>query len=118
MLINCGLRPSVKHSALVLKTSIASKYPRRHGSLCYASEGWGANGGSELLWADGHLLRALAPQSSCAIKWSGREDSNLRPLPPEDIALRLKRLIFVLCTPFAMLVNGGCCQFAHVKGSW
>ena len=27
MLINCGLRLSVKHSALVLKTSIASKYP-------------------------------------------------------------------------------------------
>ena len=49
MLINPSLRLSVKHSALVLKTSIASIYPRRRGSLRHVSEGWVVKGGREFV---------------------------------------------------------------------
>jgi hypothetical protein len=51
------------------------------------------------------------------LKWSGKEDSNLRPLPPEDVAPSLIRRISAAFQRTAPAYSGICSRAVHGEGS-
>ena len=53
----------------------------------------------------------------CGFKWSGREDSNLRPLPPEDAAPDGTRRFSVLSQGGGVSFDAACSRFLPKKGS-
>jgi len=65
------------------------------------------------LWL-GALSVPLKKRRKC---WSGREDSNLRPLPPEDAAPQRKWRKTVVSARRSLSNNGICSRSIHTKGS-
>lgn len=53
----------------------------------------------------------------CGAIWSGKEDSNLRPLPPEDVAPDVTRRISVVLSRTDGAHGAVCSSLVHAKGS-